>query len=307
MTFDRKTLVIPDKTHFEEKTIATSGDIVIGDRCLVQYGMETDGRIFIGEHAIIDGNLKAAHDVRVDIFSDLNGDIKSEGNVHLGEKVRVKGKLSLKGDLDVGDNVEIEEGFEANGWINIRSPIPMVIYIFIYLTQLLKLGHSEEIERILSQLEENDGKTIPISKSFLFIPNGSIIGIQKSRVDCNLNVGKNCKILGNYHLTGNIFIGDNTKIYGSLVCTGDVQLDKRVEVHGNIDSKGDVKIAERSHVIGDLSGNKIHLSKTAVIDGTLMAKKGVSFEHKSKKDAKEKIKRFEKNVDVADEVGEMLD
>ena len=35
MAFDRKTLVIPDNTKFEELTIVTNGDVVIGDRCLI--------------------------------------------------------------------------------------------------------------------------------------------------------------------------------------------------------------------------------------------------------------------------------
>ena len=148
MTFDRKTLVIPDDTKFEEKTIVTKGDVVIGDRCLIQYGIKTDGRIFVGEHVVIDGDLDSTNDIRADIFTRIRGNVKSGGNVYFGEKVIVDGKLSLDGDLDVGDSVEIDQGFEAKGWINIRSPIPVVIYIFIYLMQLLKMGHSEEIDRI---------------------------------------------------------------------------------------------------------------------------------------------------------------
>ncbi|MHA1479659.1 MAG: acyltransferase, partial [Promethearchaeota archaeon] len=182
MVFNRRTLVIPDKTKFEERTIVTKGDVIIGDRCLLQFGIKTDGRIFIGEHVIIDGNLESNKDIRIDIFSSIGGNVKSGGNTYLGEKVKVNGKLSLRGDLDVADSVDIVNGFEAKGWINIRSPIPMVIYIFIYLTQLLKLGHSEEIDRLLEEMEENDGDTIPISEIFLFIPNSSIIGIQKSEV-----------------------------------------------------------------------------------------------------------------------------
>ena len=96
MTFDRKTLVIPDKTTFEERSISTKGDVVIGDRCLLQFSIDTDGRIFVGEHVITGGNLNATNDVRVDIFSEISGNIQSGGNVYLGEKVKVKGKLSLK-------------------------------------------------------------------------------------------------------------------------------------------------------------------------------------------------------------------
>jgi len=307
MTFDRKTLVIPDKTKFEEKTIVTKGDVVIGDRCLIQFGIKTDGRIFVGEHVIIDGNLEASDDIRVDIFSNIGGDVKSGNNVYFGEKVKVKGKLSLEGDLDVGDSVEIEKGFEAKGWINIRSPIPVVIYIFIYLMQLLKMGHSEEIDRILEEIEENEGDTIPISEIFLFIPSNSIIGVQKSKVDYNIRVGKKSRILGNYDIKGNAFIDEGSKVHGTIKTTGDVFSAKNVKIQGNIDSNGDVRVEDKSSIAGNISGAKIFLSKTATVNGELFAKNGISFMSESQNQAEEKIERFEKNTDIVDEVDNLLE
>ena len=307
MTFDRKTLVIPDETIFEDKLIQTKGDVVLGDRSLVQFNINTNGRIFVGEHVITSGNLESANDIRVDIFSNIGGSIRSGGNVYLGEKVKVNGKLQLKGDLDVGDSVQIEEGFEAKGWINIRSPIPMIIYIFIYLLQLLKMGHSDEIERILEELEQNDGETIPISESFLFIPNNSIIGISKSQIDCNLQIGKDCKILGTYDIKGNIFVDDKSDIYGSLNATDKIYCGKKVKIHGDIITNGDISIGDKTEVFGDVSGYKIYIAKTANVHGTLMAKKGTSFIDYSKEKATEKVKRFETDTDVVDEVKGMLE
>jgi len=307
MAFDRKTLVIPDNTKFEERTIVTNGDVVIGDRCLIQFGIKTDGRIFVGEHVIIDGDVDAAKDIRVDIFSSIGGNVKSGGNVYFGEKVKVKGKLSLSGDLDVGDSVDIEKGFEAKGWINIRSPIPVVIYIFIYLLQLLKMGHSEEIDRMLEEIEENEGGTIPISETFLFIPNNSIIGVQKSKIDYNLRVGKKSRLLGNYELKGNAFIEDNSIIHGTLKSTGDVFCGKKTTIQGNINSNGDVRIEDKAHIAGNINGGKIYLSKTASVNGELLAKKGISFMTPSKAKTEEKIKRFETDANVVDEVKDMLE
>lgn len=307
MAFDRKTLVVPDKTKFEEKTIVTKGDVVIGDRCLIQFGIKTDGRIFVGEHVIIDGDLEASSDVRVDIFTNIGGDVKSGGNVYLGEKVKVNGKLSLNGDLDVGDSVEIEKGFEAKGWINIRSPIPVVIYIFVYLLQLLKMGHSEEIDRILEEIEENDGDTIPISETFLFIPNNSIIGVQKSKVDNNIQIGKKSRLIGNYEIKGNAFIEKNTVMHGTLKTSGDVFCNDHVTIHGNIDSNGDVRVEENSKIAGNISGGKIFLAKTAAVNGELFAKNGISFTNPNKVRTEEKVKRFETDTDIVDEVEDMLE
>ncbi|MFH1100885.1 MAG: acyltransferase [Methanobacteriota archaeon] len=307
MAFDRKSLVLPDKTVFDDRVIVTKGDVVIGDRSMLQFGIRTDGRIFVGEHVVIDGELDATKDVRVDIFSSIGGNIVSGGNVYLGEKVKVKGKLSLKGDLDVGDSVEIEQGFEAKGWINIRSPIPIIIYIFIYLTQLLRMGRSEEIERILDELEVNDGAMIPISETFLFIPNNSIMSTQKSRVDANLWIGKQCKILGNYTIKGNATADDHAKINGSIDATGDVVCGKHVTVHGNLSSTGETRIDEHTIIYGNVSAEKILLSKTATVQGTLFAANGISFVDKTEKQVTEKVKRFETNADIVDEVKSMLE
>ena len=307
MTFDRKTLVIPDKTYFEEQVIITKGDVVIGDRSLLRFGVNTDGRIFVGEHAIIDGNLEATNDVRVDIFSTIGGDIKSGGNVYLGEKAKIKGTLSLKGDLDVGDSVEIEKGFEAKGWINIRNPVPVVIYIFVYLMQLLKMGRSEEIERILEELEQNEGGTIPISESFLFLPNNSIISVSNSKVEGSLQIGKECKLIGNYDINGNISVDEKSEILGTLKATGNVFCGKKVKIHGSITSAGTINITEQVEIFGNVSGEEIFLSKTASVEGTLLGKKGISFQDVLKEQATEKVKRFESDVDVVDEVKEMLE
>ncbi len=307
MAFDRKTLVIPDKTFFEENVILTKGDVVIGDRSLLRFGVSTDGRIFVGEHAIIDGNLDSPNDVRVDIFSTIRGDIRSGSNVYLGEKTKIKGTLSLNGDLDVGDSVEIEKGFEAKGWINIRNPVPIVIYIFVYLMQLLKIGRSEEIQRILEELEQNDGDTIPISESFLFLPNNSIISISNSKVEGSLQIGKECKLLGNYDIKGNISVGEKTEIFGTLKATGNIFVGKKVKIHGDITSTAMVNITEQVKIIGNVSAEEILLSKTASIQGKLLAKKGTSFLDNSQEQATEKVKRFENDVDVVDEVKEMLE
>ncbi|MBN1281117.1 MAG: polymer-forming cytoskeletal protein [Candidatus Thermoplasmatota archaeon] len=307
MTFDRRTLVVPDHTSFQEKMIITTGDVIISDRCIVRYGVRTDGRIFVGEHVIIDGTLEAAHDVRVDVFSAIGGNIQSGGNVFLGEKARIKGKLSLTGDLDVGDSVEIDQGFEAKGWINIRSSIPTIIYIFIYLMQLLKLGRSEEIERILEELEDSQGETIPISETFLFIPNNSIISNITSKVEGNLHVGSQCTVVGNYDVKGNVIIGKHSELIGAVRATGNVLCQHKVKIHGGITATGNINITDDVQISGNISGEEILLSKTAQVRGTLLGRKGVAFQDKQREAAREKVKRFESDVDVVDEVKGLLE
>ncbi|MDH7506917.1 MAG: polymer-forming cytoskeletal protein [Candidatus Thermoplasmatota archaeon] len=307
MTFDRMTLVIPDETRFEEYNIVTKGDVVIGDRCLIQFGIKTNGRIFIGEHVTIEGDLDASGDIRVNIFSKITGNVHSGRNVYLGEKVNIDGKLSLKGDLDVGDSVEISQGFEAKGWINIRSPIPVVIYIFIYLLQLLKMGHSEEIEKILKEIEEQKEDEITVSETFLFIPDNTILGVLESKVNYNLSTGKKSILRGNFLVKGNVTIENESTVYGSITSTGNFFCGKNTIINGNIKANGDIKIEDKSSIFGNIIGKKIFLSKNALVNGELHAKEGVSFITTSKIKMDEKIKRFETEANVVDEVKNILE
>lgn len=307
MPFDRKTLVIPDSTVFEEHMIVTTGDVIISDGAKVEFGIKTKGRIFVGEHALVDGSLDAQGDIHVDLFSEIRGDVSSEGNVYLGERVVINGKLSVKGDLDVGDNVDVKEGFKVKGWINIRSPIPVIIYIFIYLLQLLRLGKSEEIERILSELEKNNGKPIPVSPVFLFIPANAVVGVQRSKTDANMVVGVNCKILGNFEGTGNICVDEGSSIHGSLSSKGTITIGKKVEIHGSLFSQGDVYLGEECMVHGNITAERLFLPKNSMVEGTIFAEKGVTFSAVKKKGLDEKLERFEVGADVVDEVEHMLE
>jgi predicted acyltransferase (DUF342 family) len=169
------------------------------------------------------------------------------------------------------------------------------------------MGHSEEIDRILEEIEENEGDTIPISETFLFIPNNSIIGVQKSKVDYNLRLGKKSRLLGNYDLKGNAFLDHSSIVHGTLKTTGDVFCGQKTTVQGNINSNGDVRIEDKALIAGNINGNKIYLSKIASVNGELLAKKGISFITPSKVEAEDKVKRFDTNVDIVDEVDDMLE
>ncbi|HEC81509.1 MAG TPA: hypothetical protein ENI42_03675 [Thermoplasmatales archaeon] len=307
MPFDRKTLVIPDETVFEEHTIITHGDVVVSDGARIDFGVKTDGRVFVGEHAKITGSVDADGDIHVDMFSEVLGDMKSRGNVYLGEKVVVHGKLSAKGDLDVGDDVEIKEGFRVKGWINIRSPIPVVIYIFIYLMQLLKLGRSEEIERILSELEKNEDGVIPVSQVFLFVPTNAVLGLQHSKADTSVMIGRNCRVLGNFTGSGDVHVGGGTVIHGSIFSKGSIYLDESVEIHGGLSSDKDVFIDDNCILHGNINAERVFLSKTATVEGNIFGKKGVMFGVVKGEKMDEKLKRFEVGADVVDEVGHMLE
>ena len=301
MPFDRKTYVIPDGTVFDGEVIKVDGDAVIGNSCSVDFGIEAE-RFFAGERVKVKGNIKTKGDVRIDLFSSIEGDIICGGNAYIGEGTSIHGKLSLKGDLDVGDNVEITEGFEAKGWINIRSPIPFIIYVFLYLIELLKRGHSEEVERILQEMEKDE--MISISEKYLFLPNASVIG-NEGIIQGSLQIGKNCKVKGNYKIKGNAFVGEDSTLIGSLKCSGNIILERKAIVEGNVEGN-EIIIKKGCTIGGDVRGRKIEMQKDATIGGIIKATDGITFFDEKKKRMQKKVERFAEKADVVDEVAELL-
>ncbi len=293
MVFDKKTLVIPDDTKFEEHTILTVGDVILGNHAHLDFGVITSGRVFAGEKVEIRGHVKSEGDVRLDLFTKVAGNVTSKGAVYLGEKCRIEGTLQLEGDLDVGDDVQIKDGFEAKGWINIRNPIPMVIYIFIYLMELLRLGRSEEVEKILHELEADAQEEILIGDVFLYVPDGSTVGLTASDVKGNLRIGAGCRVLGNYNVKGDVLIGRETRLFGAVRATGGLKLLEGAEIQGEVFCDGPVTIGAGCHVLGDLHASTVEMHQSAVVDGTLNARDGVRFVTPAQEKMEEKVERFE--------------
>jgi predicted acyltransferase (DUF342 family) len=300
MVFDRKILVIPDNVKYEEHNIVTSGDVVIGDRTEFGLGVITDGRIFVGEKAKISGSLSTTEDVRIDMWSEVIGDLKTDKSVFLADKVKVKGKLSVGQDLDISDSSEVEK-FEAKGWINVRSPISLFIYMYLYLLELMRQGKSQEVELILNELDE-DEEDIVISEIFTFVPNDSEVSLQQTSVKGHCSVGNNCRILGNYSVTGFMKIGNKTRFHGSIEAGRDVDIGSESEIVGSIISKGKVTIEGNTHIHGDIKAKNVELLKSAIVEGKIQAVEGVVFATPESRDIKTKVERFERGLDDLDAV-----
>jgi len=301
MGFDKKTYIIPEGTTFDGNTVRVNGDIVLSNNCLMNFNIEGH-RLFAGERTVIEGDIQTDGDVRIDFFSKVAGSIVCGANAYVGEGTIINGRLSLSGDLDVGDNVEIQGGFTARGWINIRSPIPVVIYVLLYLFELIKRGHSEEVDRILKELDSTNDMIV-VAEHYLFLPQGSTVG-QESIINGSLQIGKDCTISGNHTVKGNVYVASGSTIHGSLKATGTVVIENDVNIVGNIEGKS-VRIG-LSTVGGSVSGTIISIFKNADIAGTVNATEGIQFFDETKKKMDAKLQRFEEDMDVVDEVSEML-
>lgn len=300
LPFDRKTLILPDGTHFLERTIETHGDVVLGDHTAVEYGLATPGSAFLGEGVEVQGDLTTGGDTRIDHFSTVLGEVKSKGSAYLAEGVRIAGRLSVEQDLDVGDDVTLEEGFEARGWINIRNPIPVVVYLFIYLLQLMRQGRSEEVERILRELDDAD-ETFQVADTFLFIPGNSKIGLEHSTIKGGLAAGVDCRILGNFQVEGPARLDRGTELHGSLRAREDVDLGPDSVVHGDLEAWGEIRLGEGALVHGQVQARRVELMPGAEVMGTIVAPEGVQFLTETSLEMQEKVKDFNDGVrNIAD-------
>ncbi len=308
MAFDKRTLVLPEGTSVEEHTIITHGDVILGNHVELGFGLKTSGRIFIGQGVKVDGDVRTESDLRMDQSAHILGDVESGANAYIGERCFIQGDLALEGDLDVGDDVRITGQLKAKGWVQKRNPVPLIIYIFIYLLELLRMGQSEEVERILKELEEADETEIAVDEVFLFVPDNSGIDLQKWTIKGGLDAGADCRILGNLQVKGDTTIGDGTTIHGALRAEGDVTLYPGTEIEGDLVASGHVVVGEDCSVLGDLHAKSVEMYTSATVDGKIIAEDGVKFrteaQERKRKTGEEKTEEFDgKAADLVDLLG----
>jgi len=144
-------LSIPDGTTVEEHDLVTDGDVVIGGQSTVEFGVR--GRSVIADERVrFGGHIEAEGDCRLDMWCDVADNVLVGDDAYIGERVHIGGELRVAGDLDIGDDVDIEDGFEANGWIVIRNPMPTVVFIFVYLSHLLRIGEDEAAKDVIDEM-----------------------------------------------------------------------------------------------------------------------------------------------------------
>lgn len=308
MAFEKHALVLPAKTVFEERTIVTNGDFILGNHVKTEFGVHTDGRLFTGQGVEIQGDATCDDDLRLDQSTHVLGDVSTKANAYVGERCFIQGDLALDGDLDVGDDVRIGGALKATGWVNKRNPVPAVIYILLYMLELLRLGKSEEVDRILEEMEAGDDVEIAVDKVFLFVPDGSHLGLQQSDIKGGMDIGTDCRILGNFRAKGNVKVGDNTTMYGALRVEGNVELRPDCEIQGSLEASGHVIIGEGCQVLGDLKADSVEMYTSATVDGKILAENGITFrteaQDRAQEVAEEKVEEYEgKAADLVDLLG----
>ncbi|MDF9744246.1 polymer-forming cytoskeletal protein [Natrinema salsiterrestre] len=261
-------LVVPDGTEAQERDLVTDGDVLVGGRSTVEFGVR--GRnVLAGESAEFGGAIEADGDCRLDMWCDVTENVLVGEDAYIGERVHIGGRLKVAGDLDIGDDVEIEEGFEANGWIVIRNPMPTIVFLFVYLKHLLLVGDEDAAQRLISELID-EGDDEPDAEP-LVIPRNATVGDDAWRVSTPATIGDDCRLHGNVRAE-TIDVGADCNIFGSLRARGDVTVGDGTRIHGDVTTReGDVIIEGDARVLGDVSCGDLDLGPDAEVDGTIRA------------------------------------
>ncbi|MFP8952598.1 polymer-forming cytoskeletal protein [Natrialbaceae archaeon A-arb3/5] len=262
-------LVVPDGTEAKEVALETDGDVLVGSRSSIEFGVR--GRnVLAGESVEFDGEIEADGDCRLDMWCDVAENVLVGGDAYIGERVHIGGELKVAGDLDIGDDVDIEEGFEANGWIVIRNPMPTIVLLFIYLKHLLLIGEEDTAQRLISELVD-EGDTDDPETEPLVIPRNATVNDDAWRVSTPATIGDDCRLHGNVRAE-TIDVGTDCNVFGSLRARGDVTLGERTRIHGDLTTRdGNVEIDPNARVLGDVSCVDLDLGPAAEIDGTIRA------------------------------------
>ncbi|WP_240664281.1 polymer-forming cytoskeletal protein [Methanosarcina sp. MSH10X1] len=235
----------------------------------------------MGEGVSVSGDIAASSDIRIDMWSKMGSRVEVGRNAYLGEFVTIDGKLLVEGDLDVGKEVKIRGGFEAKGWIVVRNPVPVIIFLFLYIREMMRLGKGEEIEKAVEELFDDseeiqgfEGKEP--GENILIIPAGAKLSPETIEVTGGAVIGNNCLLIGNIRAQA-VETGKKLTLKGSIYSESKIDIGENGTVYGNLYSKGQVQIGRNSRVFGGIKADSVLLHENARVDGTIKAPSGVSF------------------------------
>jgi predicted acyltransferase (DUF342 family) len=268
-----KHCLLPDGTELQEHSLKTDRDIVIGEFCQIDYGLR-GADVYVGESSTIREYVWANGDVRIGNLCEIGSDVIAKQDAYIGEGVKINGRLVVAGALDIGEKVEIREGFEAKGDIEVRNPMPVFMFIIIYLMTMLRIENEKELDRILDNLfsEDEEKREIP-----LMIPARSKLNMKLFAVPSTMKIGKNCRLHGNIR-AGSIDVQQDSVIFGSLRARNQISVVDGVTVHGNVESGSTVYVKKGAHILGNVIAKAIVLHEDAKIDGTIQAPHGMRIE-----------------------------
>ena len=263
-----KTCILPNKTELQERILKTTSDIIVGDHSRIEFGLYGED-IAVCECTEIYGDIVASGDLRIDNFCDIFGTVICNGDTYIGEGVKIHGKMTIGGNLDIADSVTIEKEYQTFGLISIRSPVPVITYLIIYIFALLQINGEKAAEKKLDSMLSG-AQTTP-----LVLPPKTTMDLAYFAVQTPMDVGVNCRLHGNIRAQS-VKIKRDTTLFGSVSAAESVKIGVRDAIHGDVAGKS-IRISRGADVLGDLIGGTVWLHEDAHVSGVIKASEGLTF------------------------------
>jgi predicted acyltransferase (DUF342 family) len=264
-----KKCVLPEKTELQERILRTNGDILVGDHCNISYGLYGND-VVVCEFCKLIGDVIAEGDLRIDNFCEITGTVVCDGDAYLGEGVKVHGKLTIGGNLDIGNNVTIDKEFKAFGDISIRNPMPVFLYLFLYVMMMFHLDSEVEVDKVVDAII-SEANSEP-----LVLPPHTIMDLRYFSVSTPMEIGARCRLHGNIKAK-TISTKNDVTIFGGIHANHHVKIGERTVVHGDVVSKN-VKIERNANIFGDVAGDKVWMHEDALVNGIIRSPYGLTIE-----------------------------
>ncbi len=262
-----KTCVLPNNTELQERILKTRNDILVGDHCKIEFGL-TGADIAVCECTQIYGDIVAEGDMRIDNFCEIFGTVICNGDAYIGESVKVHGKMTIGGNLDIAETALIEQEFQTYGTIAIRNPVPVIVYLLIYIFAMLHIKGEKATERQLNTFM-SEVKTVP-----LVLPPNTVMNLSYFTVQTPMDIGSNCRVHGNVHAQS-IKIKKDTTLFGRVSAVERAKIGVRNAIHGDVSAKS-IRVERGADVLGDLIGGTVWLHEDAHVSGVIKASDGLS-------------------------------
>jgi predicted acyltransferase (DUF342 family) len=273
------------------------GDVILSDKSQVKRGIMSEGRVFMGEFVELEGDIVAIGDVRVDKGGKVQGDITGDADIFIGERSIIAGEIVVGKNLDIGEGVELDpNAIDSRGRISIRNPISVIVYILLYLLELLRRDDSTEVDNFFKEIEEGEEEKILISQNFTYFPRGSKIN-EAIEIPGDMKIGHDCQIVGDLKIRGGLDMESEVQVFGDIETEGNLLIGENVVINGDIRSEGDVTIHHAARITGNIRGRNINTTPDTIIDGTLKGEDGIRIMPEGETTLEDRMERFEKGVD----------
>lgn len=254
--------------------------MIIGNHAVIDRNLHT-GFLMAGEGVHVLGEIQSDDYIRADVWCKFEKNVTVAGDAYIGEFTTINGKIVVEGDLDIGKEVKLNGGFLSKGWVVVRNPLPVMVFIFLYIQGLIGLGKSsEEIDKALNEMFEDDDEIdlenmdekkmseIVNRGKFFVIPIGTKISSESINVSDEAVIGNDCRI--ETRVICKRFTGGKNLIYGGFLRSqSDIWLAEGTNFKGEIYTSGKLIIGKNVTITGKISAKAIVVHESARIEGKI--------------------------------------